>query len=95
MSIELFNIKEEDVLVFNENFSFKHASPLNKNVWLKNKFFIAKKNSIGIVIENHFGSTHEQRYISLLYENKIIYVSLSNRLGRGYEINDDTFTKAV
>ena len=95
MSIELSDIKEKDVLLFNEYFSFKTTSPLNKKVWLRNNFFLAKKDCLGIVIENNFGSTYEQRYISMIYENKIIYVSLSSRIGRGYEINDSTFTKVI
>lgn len=95
MSIELSDIKEKDVLLFNENFSFKTVSPLNKKIYLKSNFFVAKKDSLGIVIENHFGSIHEERYVSILYKNKLIYISLSSRLGRGYEINDSTFTKVI
>ena len=93
MPIDVNYIEEGDILLFNEKFSFKRVSPLAKVNWNKNYFFTTKKDTIGIVIENNFGSTHEQRYISLLYENRIIYASLSSKHYGFFKISNNTFTK--
>ena len=93
MSIDVNYIEEGDILLFNEKISFKRVSPIEKAKWNKSYFFTTKKDTIGIVIENNFGSTHEQRYISFLYENSIIYVSLSNKSYSLFKVSNKTFTK--
>lgn len=95
MEIDVNYIEEGDLLIFNEKFSFKRVSPLSKGKWNKNYFFTTKKGTIGIVIENNFGSTHEQRYISFLYENNIIYASLSSKNYGFFKISNNTFTKII
>ena len=92
MSIELGYIEEKDLLYVNSNFFFKTVSPLDKN-WNNNFYSTVEKNSTVIVIENNFGSTHKERYLALLYRNKLIYTSFYVKCG--YTIDDNTFTKVT
>ena len=92
MSIELGYIEEQDLLCVNSNFFFKTVSPLDEN-WNNKSYSTVEKNSTVIVIENNFGSTYKERYLALLYRNKLIYASFYVKCG--YTIDDDTFTKVT
>tara|TARA_B100000131_G_scaffold247981_1_gene241045 strand:+ start:289 stop:564 length:276 start_codon:yes stop_codon:yes gene_type:complete len=90
MSIELGFIEELDLLYVNSSFFFKTVSPLDK-MWNKKPYIKGDKKSIVVVIENNFGSTFNERYLTLFYKSKIVYVSFNTVTC--FIIDHNTFTK--
>ena len=90
MSLDLGYIEEKDLLFVNTSFLFKTVSPLNKK-WNKKPYIKGDKNSIVIVLENNFGSTYNERYLSLLYKSKVAYVNFNTSIS--FIIDSNTFTK--
>ena len=85
----LNNLKTNDILIIKKEFSFKDVCPssFNTNEWFKTNYRgNAKVGDIVVVVENSFGATFSQRYISMIYgKYGLIYVKPI------YPICDDTF----
>tara|TARA_B100000242_G_C43048740_1_gene489742 strand:- start:23 stop:298 length:276 start_codon:yes stop_codon:yes gene_type:complete len=66
----LNNLKSNDILIVKKAFSFKDVCPVSFNIneWYQTKF--KGKTTVGdiaLVVENSFGPTFSQRYISIIY----------------------------
>lgn len=85
----LNNLKTNDILIVKKEFSFKDVCPVsfNMNEWYQTEFKgTTKVGDIIVVVENSFGPTFSQRYISIIYgKYGLVYIKPI------YPIDDNTF----
>ena len=85
----LNNLKRNDILLIKKEFNFKDICPssFKTNEWLKSEYKgKARVGDIVVVVENSFGATFSQRYISMIYGNHgLVYIRPV------YPVYDDTF----
>jgi len=75
--VQISHLEEKDLVYFKTDTSFwinEHAEKVHK----------IKAGSIGLVLENSFGSTYKERYISLLINSKAIKIYLSDNYRSNY-----------
>ena len=74
----LNNLKSNDILIIKKEFSFKDVCPTNfsTNEWIKTSYNgNASVGDVVVVVENSFGATFSQRYISMIYgKHGLIYI---------------------
>ena len=85
----LNNLKTNDILVVKKEFSFKDVCPVSFNInkWYQTNFKgNARIGDIVVIVENNFGPTFNQRYISMIYgDYGLIYIKPI------YPVSNDTF----
>ena len=74
--MQLSSLEEKDLILFKRKTSF----------WINERDYIQtiKSGSIGLVLENSFGATYKERYVSLLVNDKAIKIYLTNNHGTNY-----------
>ena len=75
--MHLSYLEEKDLILFKCDTSF----------WINEyavNVQIIKSGSIGLVLENSFGSTYKERYVSLLVNGKAIKIYLTNNHTTNY-----------